>query len=193
MKASLIPIALLALVAAACSAPESGDPDSKATNTADTGEMMPGTEMQMSDFAKVNDDMAGPVFIDPERPADVAVSGYDAVSYFEGESGPVKGSKEFGVNYNDVNYYFASADNATKFKAEPAKYAPQYGGHCAWAMSRGRLAPGDAQVYRIVDGKLYLNFSKTVQEMWEKDISGFIKKADAAWPSVPADASFDNQ
>jgi hypothetical protein len=69
-------------------------------------------------------------------------------------------------------------------------FAPQYGGHCAWAMARGSLAPGDPTVYKVVDGKLYLNFNKQVQSNWLKDIPGFIAKANIEWPKIPDTASF---
>ncbi|QJB68377.1 YHS domain-containing (seleno)protein [Parasphingorhabdus halotolerans] len=195
MKSKFLAITMIAFLPIACSPPaadDAADTDTGSTVT-ETGDTMPGTDMPMIDFARVTDDMQGPVFIDPKGPANVAVSGYDPVSYFEGDGVPVKGSKDFGVKYNDFDYYFSSAANAEKFKADPAAFAPQYGGHCAWAMSRGRLASGDPTKYKIVDGKLYLNFNQMVQDTWLTDIPGFIEKADAAWPKVPEDATFDNQ
>ena len=183
---------LVAILPVACSSPEASDTETETAAPAET-DMMPGTEMPMTDFAEWTDDLQGPVFVNPNGPSNVAVSGYDAVSYFEGDGVPVEGTKEFGVNYNGADYYFASAENAEKFKADPAAFAPQYGGHCAWAMSRGRLASGDPTKYKIVDGKLYLNFNQMVQDTWLTDIPGFIEKADAAWPKVPEDATFDNQ
>jgi len=113
----------------------------------------------------------------------VALSGYDAVSYF-GDGAPVKGSEAFVVRYQGYDYHFASSANAAMFEADPAKYAPQYGGYCAWAIgANDALAPGDPQVYKIVDGKLYLNFSKAVAEKWNKDIPGFIAKGDTNYPT----------
>lgn len=132
---------------------------------------------------------ARPVYID-EDVSPAAVGGYDTVSFFRGTGEPVKGSKKFSVKYDGRAYYFASAENAKAFKANPTAFAPQYGGHCAWAMSRGRLAPGDATIYKIVDGKLYLNFNKQVQTTWLKDVPGFISKANTAWPTIPDDAEF---
>ena len=132
---------------------------------------------------------ARPVYVDDEVSA-AAISGFDAVSYFRGSGVPVKGDKKFSVTHDGAKYYFASAANAAEFRANPAAFAPQYGGHCAWAMSRGSLAPGRANLYKIEGGKLYLNFSPDVQKTWLKDIPGFITKADAAWPKVPDDASF---
>lgn len=132
--------------------------------------------------------VAGPVFTGLE--GNTAVSGYDVVSYFEGAGKPARGSEKFKVAYKGANYFFASAGNADQFKKNPAAFVPQYGGHCAWAMSRGSLAPGDPLLYKVVEGKLYLNFNKNVQQTWLKDIPGFITKADQQWPSIPDNAKF---
>jgi YHS domain-containing protein len=111
-----------------------------------------------------------------------AVGGYDAVSFFEGK--PVKGSSEHQVPFKGAVYNFATAENAAKFKAKPTSYAPQYGGYCAWAAAQGKTAPGDPRYWKLVSGKLYLNYNSDVQKKWEKDIPGFIAKADANWPKV---------
>lgn len=132
---------------------------------------------------------ARPVYIASESTR-VAVSGHDAVSYFRGNGVPRMGNPAFAVRYGGADYHFASADNAAAFKANPTAFAPQYGGHCAWAMGRGYLAPGDPTQYSVVDGKLYLNFNADVKAMWGKDISGFIKKGDTNWPTFPDDAKF---
>ena len=71
-----------------------------------------------------------------------------------------------------------------KFRASPQRYAPQYGGYCAWAVANGYTAKGDPNAWSVVDGKLYLNFSKSVRRQWSKDIPGNISKGDANWPSV---------
>lgn len=131
----------------------------------------------------------GGIYISSEV-GNVAVGGYDTVSYFQGNGVPVVGNAEYTVEYEGAEWRFSSADNAEKFKENPAAYAPQYGGHCAWAMSRGSLAPGDPKIYKVVDGKLYLNFNKQVQNMWLKDISGFITKANLAWTDIPEGKSF---
>ncbi|MEM9311176.1 MAG: YHS domain-containing (seleno)protein [Pseudomonadota bacterium] len=121
----------------------------------------------------------------------IAVGGYDTVSYFQGNGVPIKGDARFVVNYDGAQWHFASQANADAFKADPGAYAPQYGGHCAWALgANGRLAPGDPKVYKIVDGKLYLNFNKQVQAMWLKDIAGFITKANLAWTDTPTGKRF---
>jgi YHS domain-containing protein len=126
----------------------------------------------------------GGVFVGVEGET-VAISGYDAVSYFDGDGTPLEGDAQYSVTWNGAEWHFASQANADKFKADPDAYAPQYGGHCAWAMSRGSLAPGDATLYKIVDGKLYLNFNEQVQQTWVKDIPGFIAKSDPAWKEIP--------
>lgn len=114
--------------------------------------------------------------------SDVAVGGYDVVSYFGGK--PVKGSAQFQTKWKGATWQFANAGDLARFKANPAAYAPQYGGYCAWAVAQGRTAPGDPTQWRVVGGKLYLNYNAEIQSKWVKDIPGFIKKADANWPSV---------
>lgn len=114
--------------------------------------------------------------------SNVAVGGFDAVSYFSGE--PVQGSADFATNYQGASFQFASQENLDTFLAAPAQYAPQYGGHCAWGAANAAAYPGDPKIYAIVDGKLYLNYNAEVQEGWNKDQAGFISKANAAWPGV---------
>jgi len=132
---------------------------------------------------------ARPVYINAEV-SEAAVGGYDVVSYFRGNGAPVKGTKKFAAKHDGAVYHFATAANARAFKKDPAAFAPKFGGHCAWAMSRGSLAPGDPTIYKIVDGKLYLNFNKQVQKTWLGDIPGFIYKANIEWPKIPDDAKF---
>ncbi len=113
----------------------------------------------------------------------LAVNGHDPVAYFT-EGRPVEGSSAFESEYNGATWRFASAANKAAFDAEPAKFAPQYGGYCAWAVSQGYTAKGDPANWRIVDGKLYLNYNTEVQRTWEQDIPGNIGKADGNWPKV---------
>lgn len=113
----------------------------------------------------------------------LAVGGYDAVAYFK-ENKPVKGNAAFTFDYKGAKWQFASADNLNAFKANPAAYAPQYGGYCAWAVSQGYTASGDPLVWNIVGGRLFLNYDKSVQATWSKDIPGNIVKADKNWPGV---------
>lgn len=112
----------------------------------------------------------------------VAINGYDPVAYFEG--GPVEGSADFTHEWNGATWRFASAENRDKFAADPEAFAPQYGGYCAWAVSQGYTASTDPEAWSVVDGKLYLNYSKSVRSTWEGDIPGNIAKGDANWPSV---------
>lgn len=115
----------------------------------------------------------------------VALQGYDPVAYFT-EDKPVEGSEEFSASYDGATYHFASAANRDAFKADPAKYAPQYGGFCAYAVAQGSTASIDPSAYSVVDGKLYLNFSPSVRKYWLMDVPGYIAKADANWPDVAA-------
>lgn len=113
----------------------------------------------------------------------LAVGGYDAVAYFKAGK-PVQGVAQFTTDYKGATWRFASKENLDAFKANPTAYAPQYGGYCSWAVAQGYTASGDPQVWKIVNGKLYLNYDTSVQAKWEKDIPGFISKADKNWPSV---------
>jgi len=113
----------------------------------------------------------------------LAIRGYDPVAYHQ-ESQPVKGSLQFSYQWMGATWLFASADNRDRFQAEPERYAPKYGGYCAYAVSKGRTASIDPDAWRIVDGKLYLNYSKGVQKKWEQDVPGNIQKADTNWPNL---------
>jgi YHS domain-containing protein len=113
----------------------------------------------------------------------VAVSGYDPVAYFT-EQRPVKGDKAFSHTYMGATWHFSSAANRDKFVTAPEQYAPQYGGYCAWAVAQGYTASADPQRWKIVAGKLYLNYDTDVQKKWETDPAGFIGKADKQWPAV---------
>ena len=113
----------------------------------------------------------------------VAIHGTDPVAYFK-QGQPVEGSSDFEHDWNGATWRFASAENREAFAADPEAYAPQYGGYCAWAVSQGYTAKIDPEAWRIVDGKLYLNYNKSVQARWAEDIPGNIGKADANWPGV---------
>ncbi len=112
-----------------------------------------------------------------------AIRGYDPVAYFT-EGRPVEGSGEFTAEWMGATWRFASAANRDAFQADPGRYAPQYGGYCAWAVSQGYTASIDPEAWRIVGDKLYLNYSKSVQGRWEKDIPGNIAKGDRNWPGL---------
>jgi YHS domain-containing protein len=113
----------------------------------------------------------------------VAVGGYDPVAYFT-EGRPVRGATQFRITHQGYEYRFASAEHLAAFRANPARYLPQYGGYCAWAVAQGYTAAGNPQNWRIVDGRLYLNYNDEIQRRWERDIPGFIRSADANWPGV---------
>lgn len=113
----------------------------------------------------------------------VALDGYDPVAYFT-DGKPTPGSKEHTVEWNGATWRFATAANRDAFAAEPAKYAPQYGGYCAYAVANGYTADIDPQAWSVVEGKLYLNYDKKVQATWEADRDAMIRNADANWPKL---------
>lgn len=113
----------------------------------------------------------------------VAVGGYDPVAYFT-DGRPVRGTAQHSVMHQGYEYRFASAEHLAAFRADPSRYLPQYGGYCAWAVANGYTAPGNPQNWRIVDGRLYLNYNDEIQQRWERDIPGFIRAGNANWPGV---------
>ena len=113
----------------------------------------------------------------------VAVSGYDTVAYFT-QGSAVAGSSEFTTTYDNAIYQFSSAENRDLFNADPAKYAPQYGGYCAFGAARSKMFSVDPTAFKVVEGKLYLNNSSAVQENWAADMANEIALADAAWDSI---------
>jgi len=115
-----------------------------------------------------------------------AVEGYDVVAYFT-DGKPVEGDKDHSVEWKGTDWYFASEEHKKMFVANPEKFAPQYGGYCAWAVSQGYTASTVPEAWKIVDGKLYLNYSKGVQSTWEEDIPGNIKQANSNWPGIAQD------
>jgi hypothetical protein len=113
----------------------------------------------------------------------VAVKGYDLVAYVTAGK-PVEGSPQFVHRIGSTTYRFASAANRDAFAKEPDRYLPQFGGFCAYAVSRGYTADIDPRAWRIVGGKLYLNYDRGAQAKWEEDLSGNISKGDANWPAL---------
>ena len=115
----------------------------------------------------------------------LAVEGYDAVAYFT-ESRAVEGSREYEHVWQGATWRFASAEHRDRFAAAPEKYAPQYGGYCAWAVAHGYTAEIDPEAWRIVDGRLYLNYDREVQARWQADLAAQIRAADENWPRLLA-------
>lgn len=112
-----------------------------------------------------------------------ALGGYDAVAYHT-TGDALRGSEDITLSYQGATWRFANAENRALFEANPDAYAPEYGGHCAWAAAQGYLAQGDPNVWRIVDGRLFLNASQGINRRWLRDIPGFIAQADANWPGL---------
>jgi YHS domain-containing protein len=116
--------------------------------------------------------------------AGLGAEGYDPVAYFT-DRRAVHGKSEFEAVYGGVTWRFATADHRDLFEADPAKYAPQYGGFCAWGVAQGKLFDVDpVDGWRIVDGKLYMNFNKDILDLWQQDLDGNLSKAEANWPTL---------
>jgi YHS domain-containing protein len=112
-----------------------------------------------------------------------AIRGYDPVSYFT-QGKPVKGLKEFAFKYNGAKWLFSSQDNLALFKSNPEKYSPQFGGYCAYAVSKGSTASIKPEYFTIHKNKLYLNYSKSVHKKWNKDKDDYIEDANQEWPDL---------
>ncbi len=124
---------------------------------------------KISDFSMVNTSADG-----------VALHGYDAVAYFAVDNA-VEGNNTYAYVWNGAKWLFSNAENLEKFKQNPETYAPQYGGYCSYAVSKGYTADGDPKAWKIVEGKLFLNYSPEVKDLWEKEQSDNIKKAEENW------------
>jgi YHS domain-containing protein len=137
---------------------------------------------------------AGPQYIDSSK---FAVSGFDTVSYFDlkqsavgsPQASPLPGKASITAEYNGVTFAFATEDNKKRFLANPAKFAPQYDGHCAFGVAKGGKVPGNPKLWRIVNGKLYLNIKDTVVSQWEENIPGNIKVAGKNWKKLEKKAA----
>ena len=114
---------------------------------------------------------------------DLAIEGYDPVAYFT-DKRPVKGLPEFRTEFRGETFEFASADHREAFVADPAKYAPEYGGYCAYGVAKGYKAKIDPDAFSVVRGRLYLNYSEAVRTRWLSDLPGYIRQADTNWPEV---------
>ena len=118
----------------------------------------------------------------------IGLKGYDPVAYFT-NGAPTKGLELYSFAWKGVTYRFASAENLDRFKADPAKYLPQYGGYCAYAMSLDAIADVDPSRWAIVNGKLYLNNGFIAEKLWSLNKSGNIVSADRNWPLYPKEAT----
>lgn len=115
----------------------------------------------------------------------LAIRGADPVAYFS-EGRAVIGSSSFEYEWQGATWRFSSEEHRARFAAEPERYAPQYGGYCAYAVSEGYTASIDPEAWKIVGGKLYLNYSRDVQKLWEADVPGRIARGNANWPRLLA-------
>lgn len=115
----------------------------------------------------------------------LAVGGYDTVSFFSGK--PQPGKKDLSFDYAGAQWRFATRGNLDLFKTNPEAFMPQYGGYCAWAVAQNKLAKGSPEHWHVEDGKLYLNFNARIKRRWDKDVAGFIKSAEGNWPDILQD------
>jgi YHS domain-containing protein len=126
---------------------------------------------------------AAPVDAVNKNRSGLALKGHDPVAYFE-QGQPAKGSSALSFEWMGATWRFASPANRNLFQKDPHKYAPQFGGYCAWAVGHGYPADIDPEAWKIVDGKLYLNYSKSVQKMWEPEHRRWIDAGNANWPKL---------
>ena len=111
----------------------------------------------------------------------IALKGYDVVAYFK-QNKAVKGSKKQQFTYKGFKWHFSSKENLAEFKKSPEKYLPQYGGYCAYGLAQGGyLAKTEADAFSVIDGKLYLNYNKSIQKKWDAKKTSFIKTGDKVW------------
>ncbi len=115
--------------------------------------------------------------------SNAAVGGYDPVAYFT-QGRPVRGKNAHRAEYQGAIWYFASDEHRRMFQVDPEKYAPQYGGYCAWAVAHGGTASGDPLQWSIYQDKLYLNYDADIQKDWARDKAHWIEEADKNWPAV---------
>jgi len=119
--------------------------------------------------------------------APLALHGYDPVAFFTNAK-PTLGDAKFVAEHDGAAYYFASEANSDAFKADPAKYVPQYGGYCAYGVAVGKKFDGDPRFWKIVDGKLYVNLNADIAAKFNEDVAGALKKADANWRTIESKA-----
>ena len=121
----------------------------------------------------------------------VALERYDVVAYHL-ENEAIQGRARFRERWGGVTWYFANAENAALFAEDPERYLPQYGGYCAYAVAHNSLAPVDPEAFAVIDEKLYLNFSRSVQRRWNRRRVQYIERGDLNWPELSAEFN-DNQ
>ncbi|WP_368413123.1 YHS domain-containing (seleno)protein [Dongia sp.] len=122
--------------------------------------------------------------------SNVILHGFDPIAYFT-VGKPVKGKNAYSAEFEGATYHFASAENMKAFQADPAKYAPAFGGFCAMGVALGKKLDVDPSVFEVVDGKLYLNVNADVKKKWVQDIPGNIKTANETWPTIENKAPKD--
>ncbi len=122
--------------------------------------------------------------------APLALHGYDAVAYFT-EGRPMRGLDKLVHIHEGAAYRFSSEAHLDAFKKNPGRYAPQYGGFCAFGVSVGKKFDGDPQLWKVEDGKLYLNLNEEIYETFLKDVDGNIRKAEGNWPEIEHTAARD--
>ena len=132
---------------------------------------------------------AGEQYLDPTG---YAASGYDVVAYFDLPQTPVgtpqtpavPGDKDITATYNGATFAFSTEENRARFTADPEAFVPQYDGHCAYGVAKGGKVPGNPNLWRIVDDKLYLNITKNVVGFWSEDIPGNLALSESNWVSL---------
>ncbi|MGB5865647.1 MAG: YHS domain-containing (seleno)protein [Sulfitobacter sp.] len=134
-------------------------------------------------FVSVGSAHAADEFFISDTAKNIAINGYDPVAYHTAGT-PTKGTAEFKYEHNGAVWKFSSAENKAKFKAEPAKYAPAYGGWCTVGTSKGKKIATQPELFKIVDGQLYLNSSDGAHNLFLKDKAGTINTADTTWPEI---------
>lgn len=117
------------------------------------------------------------------EPNGIAIRGYDTVAYFT-QSKPVEGSDQFSTQWSGATWKFSSQEHLDLFVADPEKYAPQYGGYCAYGVAQENLVKIEPDQWTVLDGKLYLNYNEKLNRKWQEDIPGFIKTADALFEKL---------
>ena len=113
----------------------------------------------------------------------IAIQGYDPVAFFT-DNRPVKGNAQFQSEYRGAKYYFVSSEHKAAFDKEPAKYEPQFGGYCAYGVTRSTRAPIKIEAWQIVNGRLLMQYDLDIKNKFNQDQQGMLKKADENWPGL---------